>query len=321
LIDFIAMGSIPTLIDLTASDDNDVAGHAVCIERIPGEAIDDVSDQLVNQHILNCTGMVDGRQSAVDRVRSKLEHMNVTELRSTSLSIGAPSKVANNILSKSELVNQLIEKLKLFIGDDGEVTEHNWLKLNRRIVSIDIGLRNIAYADIDVSTMRINDWRRVDLGIGCGGIGVITPLVVQFAETLQIDKGTRILIEEQRTRTAGGPMIQTVFRANMVSAQLFAMFFSKAQLMPPKAISAASGIKEKASQSTSGSRYLVKKRTAITVARGYINDGVFEIDRRLKSYFECEKKKDDLADALVQANIYMVWKRNAVDLLNRLLVV
>lgn len=201
------------------------------------------------------------------------------------------------------------------------------------LVSIDVGLRNLAYSCLDMRSGEILMWKRTPLDFS-----VPHYLPKDYASAVQrlvnscLNVWTQdgehipiVLIEQQRHRTfCNATMAESVFLVSIVEAQLHAMLLERnvpTLSIPPQRVAKHFGF-------PIGNKE--KKNACIRLINGWISNGVihqeendamllpFSTDKliltcphNLKTMFYDEKKKDDLSDSLAQAIAYYQWQENS----------
>lgn len=177
-----------------------------------------------------------------------------TILRTVELQNLAKLCGINKSGTRAELIKRLSDELK----------SHKRLPPNARVLSIDLGIRNLAFAlltpsqrqkgTVQVRDAVVHDWQRVALiptdkknivppGQEPGeqiavlkkqdfSPGALSKLAVQLVEDRLLPlKPTHVLLERQRFRSAGGSnVLEWTVRVNMVESMLYAVFATLASV-------------------------------------------------------------------------------------------
>lgn len=162
------------------------------------------------------------------------------------------------------------------------------------ILSFDVGIKNLAYCLIDDSenTWNILDWNIID----CTSSNHILTLIKELDTLPHLLESTVILIEKQpsfnpKMRIIGG-CLYTYFTLRIAHEQnrnVKIMFYSAKHKL--KNVNVA--------QVTAKTKYLRNKKLAIEETKYLLSESEW-----LK-YFMSNKKKDDLADSLLQGLSYI----------------
>ena len=191
-----------------------------------------------------------------------------------------------------------------------------------RVLSFDIGLRHLAYAELNVvvgSDARIERWGVIDVTRGAKlSPDALTTALVEAIDAEFFDPGRLrydvVLIENQPSRK--NPAMKAVqvaihayfatirlhtgcvgeVRPVSASQKLCTMLATDLGLPPPEA-----GDKE---QRTPGAAYRARKARSVELCRHVLATAV-ERDGRAEATLRDAKKKDDLSDALLQALWYV----------------
>ncbi|KAJ3121645.1 hypothetical protein HK098_003502 [Nowakowskiella sp. JEL0407] len=182
----------------------------------------------------------------------------------------------------------------------------------RSIISIDIGLKNLAYAKItpesavDGQIFRINEWKIHDLGFDLSNSSnVIASTAVTRFWNDQIrplrTSGTLFISERQQLRgLPSGGVLHATHWVNSISISLFSLMHSQNVWngdICPTAVANLLG-------------YVGNKKI---LAVGKVNELIFEgkvdCDFELLQMWNQAMKKDDLADCLMQAITFYSWVR------------
>ena len=162
------------------------------------------------------------------------------------------------------------------------------------ILSFDVGIKNLAYCLIDTSenTWNILDWNVID----CTSSNHILTLIKELDALPHLLESTVILIEKQpsfnpKMRIIGG-CLYTYFTLRIAHEQnrnIKILFYSAKHKLKNVNVT----------QVTGKTKYLRNKKLAIEETKFLLNESDW-----LK-YFLSNKKKDDLADSLLQGLSYI----------------
>ena len=166
-----------------------------------------------------------------------------------------------------------------------------------KIVSFDVGIKNLAYCIFDTETMKIKDWNIVDITTNKKNneCSQVVSVLDQYNNLLD---SNLVLIEKQPSKNN---------KMRIIEALLNAYFVIK-------------GINDKDSSISNVKVYSAKHKLGNDTFKGKVNYnqrkklGIYKSEIFLKSniqdtkfveLFEKSKKKDDLADSLLQALSYI----------------
>lgn len=162
------------------------------------------------------------------------------------------------------------------------------------ILSFDVGIKNLAYCLIDTTdnTWNILDWNVID----CTSLNHILTLIKELDSLPHLLKSTVILIEKQpsfnpKMRIIGG-CLYTYFTLRIAHEQcrnIKIMFYSAKHKLK----------KVNVEQITAKTKYQRNKKLAIEETKYLLSDSEW------LNYFLSNKKKDDLADSLLQGLSYI----------------
>lgn len=197
----------------------------------------------------------------------------------------------------------------------------------RSVISVDLGLRNIAVCKIAVSDTalpRITNWHLTSLQGADLSNAFTQPnfsrLAYEFANTeLLSQKPHVILLEQQRIRSNGGKSVpEIIARLNALEAMLHAIIQTKAPIMsysvnPARVM--AYWIRNNSRGIVQGSgRYKLTKETKTLLVRKWIEspeNAPFTIDAQLAhAALSSTRKYDDLCDSLLQGITFIKWHSN-----------
>ena len=164
------------------------------------------------------------------------------------------------------------------------------------ILSIDVGTTNLAMCLIDLDTKRIHQWD-VDGIPSMHKDGVYVTLRKYFEERPWVLDADTILIERQPDRSK-----------KMVAVQNFLEAYFVIKLPDSKTVIYDARHKVPDVVGAGKAMYRLRKNTAIQRCEEFITDGP-EINSDWIDFFKKCKKKDDLADTVMQALSYEMPRR------------
>ena len=155
------------------------------------------------------------------------------------------------------------------------------------ILSIDCGIKNLAMCLIDPSTRKIHKW-------DVSGVpplhadGVFPCLVRHLNERPWVLESKTVVIEKQPDRNRGMKAVENL---------LHTYFLVQDPTRPVVIWDARHKVPDVAGPGAA--RYAQRKKTSIERARKFIE--ATDVNRSLVPFFDSHKKKDDLADTVLQA--------------------
>lgn len=159
-----------------------------------------------------------------------------------------------------------------------------------RVVSFDIGTRNLAYAVVDVGAddMTIADWGLRDIGKKTGLNEIVPPLTDWLGATFK--EWDVVLIENQI-----GSKMKTI-------QAVVSTYFHVTKLQPAQLVSNVAAKLKFTGIETANMKYADRKKASVQ----YVTDRVFARGDNVshKAWFDALKKKDDVSDALMQGIKY-----------------
>lgn len=200
--------------------------------------------------------------------------------------------------------------------------------LERPVLSIDIGFRNMAYCLVQPggkrSKSKVLDWDRADLDVPSSySPAEYSMSVRQFVDRLPREEAGVCLVERQRFLSSGISQIPLpILKSSVIEALLHALIPSTLSLTPdavrsvlPRRVSQHFGLGAPRGSSLSISRRTAhKKREAVTLASALIAlDGPVQCGAKYRRRFLAESKRDDMSDALLQALAWIEWQRWAIE--------
>jgi hypothetical protein len=179
----------------------------------------------------------------------------------------------------------------------------------KTLLSIDMGLQNLAYAHVEVVSGRVFHWARVAVGLpktynASTSVGAVRAFVQS------LPKADVYAIEEQRHRTGGGAMMaEIVFQLNVLEAQVHCLLWPNTFGVKPDRVARLMDLPKGAK----------KKEAAVKIVKGLLHEQPSSMEQTLTTLpivppalvemFEKEKKRDDLSDCLLQALAVLHWNK------------
>lgn len=153
------------------------------------------------------------------------------------------------------------------------------------LLSIDCGIKNLALCLIDPVTKRIHHW-------DVSGVppkhadGIFPCLIRHLNEKPWVLEATTVIIEKQPDRNRGMKAVENLLHAYFLikNGERQVTIWDARHKIPDVA-------------GAGKARYAQRKKTSIERARKFIEDG----NREWIPFFDSHKKKDDLADTVMQA--------------------
>lgn len=166
------------------------------------------------------------------------------------------------------------------------------------ILSIDCGIKNLAMCLIDPSTKKIQQW-------DVSGVppmhadGVFSCLVRHLNEKPWILESTTVIIEKQPDKNRGMKAVENLLHTYFLVKGIKEVVIWDARHKIPDVAGAGKA------------RYAERKKASIERARKFI-DGA-EVNKNWVQFFDNHKKKDDLADTVMQALSFIDKRPDAKD--------
>lgn len=229
--------------------------------------------------------------------------------------------------TKADMADRLAQACK-------PLPRHPW-----RIISIDIGIRNFAKATLQIDPAdplcgrpKLTGWETISMDANqTGDPRSMATMVADVAAKLTRGEGktipmgeesvTEYLIERQTFRGGGTRMIPGIVqKINMIENQLHCFLLNERTLcVDPRSVAFLYSFR-------TGAR---KKRDAVNLVTSLISAAQgpreasthqacsVEVAPSLATFFREQEKKDDLADALLQALAHYRWRLNMAKLLEK----
>ena len=183
-----------------------------------------------------------------------------------------------------------------------------------RIISLDLGYRNFAITDINVKDRTLLDWKKLSIDIPSPFCPKLFSL--SLSSTLEhikkgLTKDTIILVERQRQRTMGHAILERILIILMIESHIYAAFPGICEPMLPQRVATQFGL----------GKGREKKRDAVEIVKTILNNNegpLLNISDKFRQIFTKEKKKDDLADSMLQGLAYLQWHLKCFELRSKL---
>lgn len=173
----------------------------------------------------------------------------------------------------------------------------------KQIMSLDLGYKNCAMAIIDRDN-HILHWQLHSLtdkedsenSLSVRQIAKATQSFYNLHLTPHLNSSTLVVIERQRYRSGGQKSVLEAALKNVLMESVLSVLIEEKQLVSvePKAVAKYWGLPE---------GYAEKKKAAVRL----VADRIKDLNSSNIEVFQSSKKKDDLADALLQAWAVREW--------------
>ena len=188
------------------------------------------------------------------------------------------------------------------------------------ILSFDVGIKNLAYCQLDSITADILDWNVIDCSVSKSG-NVIVKLIEELENILNLLESDTILIEKQPSFNPQMRIISTAIyvyftlRLNYEQAKKTKILYYSAKNKLKLCYNTES-LQNKNKQISDGSlrgkkgkrkSYYYNKKAAIEQTKSFIENKINsnQLYNQYLKFFNNSKKKDDLADCYLQALSYI----------------
>ena len=208
---------------------------------------------------------------------------------------------------------------------------HPTRAIPRSIVSFDIGYRNLAHVKLDHHNSVV-EWVRTDLQLEDFHPSKTVPVIRNYMKQCilpMLDDGVEtIMLEQQRYRQNSAPNVfEHTIRVNSIEAMLWYALY---EAVDGRSISLESISRQAVDRmwrseweevhplpedTSAPQRNRHKKIACVKLVDHWLDEGErIHLSRpELKATFKAEKKKDDMADCLLQAMTWYRWRQTSVD--------
>lgn len=179
---------------------------------------------------------------------------------------------------------------------------HQLVRSVDRVVSIDLGTRNLALAEV-TQDLRVHRLQLHDLDLPERFNPRLFAGRIRAFAAAEVPGATPVLVERQRCRTMGSRAIpEAILRVNFVEAMLHCFLLGRATSVLPDRVASTFGLPKGREK---------KKASTDTVQR-LIAEHQVAMPGPLHDYYMAARKKDDLSDSLLQAIAFFRWRENCL---------
>lgn len=246
-------------------------------------------------------------------VRSPLQDLKLKELQGLAKSLGLVQQGTKGILTAR--LEQRLEE----VGNNGQVPQ--------RLVAMDLGLKNCALVALDTNKGRrpqVHEWARLDLEFPESYSPKEWALACQknLIQRVQILRPDHIIIEQQSWRSSGRGFVipSTILKLRAVEAMIFGLLIAQStqtshhwtvNSVSPNAISEYFDFDSASDESTTKT-YRTKKGRSVEIVLRLLEGKTIDVSTKSLKTFKTERKKDDMADALLMGLAWHGWQQNAL---------
>lgn len=159
------------------------------------------------------------------------------------------------------------------------------------VLSFDVGQKNLAYCKVHPDTHEIQDWNVVAIPTATCVSSVVKALENLFPKSLEL---TTVIVEKQPSRNVKMRIIETILLTYFATIGVKTVSFSAKH----KLGAVGKTMKGK-------SNYTMRKKMSVVMCRTYLSS--LPSASSVQDMYEKSKKKDDLADCLLQYLAYIQY--------------
>lgn len=164
------------------------------------------------------------------------------------------------------------------------------------IASFDVGIKNLAYCLLDRVSLKVLQWKLI--AIKNSSYDNMPKTIIENLNEIIPSNIDFVIIERQPGRN------KTMVRIEAYLHMYFAYKQIKTHLISATKKLAGTNCTFRGS---TRENYSLRKKATISIAKTFLEQSESIQDKNIMMYFDKEKKKDDLADSLLQALSFIGW--------------
>lgn len=198
---------------------------------------------------------------------------------------------------------------------------------SKRILSIDMGVRNLAFCKLNllaVQQPKVERWSVMELDEMRFDQPHFGRMAVDLLKGIELDAVDTILIERQRMRSNGLRNVpEWIVRVNLLEAMIHALLqshldrgdydYTVLSILPSRVMNYWIRPATPTVAANPNARYRLTKTAKVDLVSAWLNQDYtrpFTLGPNAARTMDSLKKKDDLADALLQALAWAQWDNN-----------